>query len=90
MSAPCEQVCDLKSQRCSVTVLAADQVPYLIMDADAETGIDVVLLTEPLHGHQHQVEVVHRRALHYPVDSAGDKLRKDAKSLSSISACRLH
>lgn len=60
------------------------------MDADAETGIDVVLLTEPLHGHQYQVEVVHRRALHRPVDSARDELGKDAKSLNSISACGLH
>lgn len=71
---PRQQVCDLQCQRCSVTVFASDEVPHFIVDADAETAIDVVLLKEPLHGHQHQMEVVHRRALHHPVHSARDKL----------------
>ena len=55
MIRPRQQVCDLESQRCSVAVRAADEVPHLVVDADAETGVDVVLLTEPLHGHQYQV-----------------------------------
>lgn len=55
MSIPCEQVCDLQRQRCSMAVFAADEVSHLVVDANAETGIDVVLLAEPLHGHQHQV-----------------------------------
>lgn len=55
VSRPREQICYLKCQRYSVTVFAADEVPHLIVDADAETGVNFVLLTEPLHGHQYQV-----------------------------------
>lgn len=82
MRAPRKQVCDLKCQRCSITVFAADEVPHFVMDADAETGIDAVLLTEPFHGHEDQMEVVHCRALDHPVDSARDKLRKYSNILS--------
>lgn len=46
------------------------------MDADAETSVDAVLLKQPLHGHQHQMQVVDRRALDHPVHSAGDELKQ--------------
>lgn len=55
LSRPGEQVCDLKCQGCSVTVFAADEVPHFVVDADAEAAIDLVLLKEPPHGHQHQM-----------------------------------
>lgn len=55
------------------------------MDADAETGVDVMLLAKPFHGHQYQVEVVYCRALHCPVHSAGDKLGKQQR-LSQLTA----
>lgn len=67
----------MKRQSCSVTVFTAHQIPHLIMDADAEAAINVILLNEPLHDHQHQMEVVHGRALNHPVHSAGDKLKED-------------
>lgn len=52
-TSPRQQVCDLERQRRSVAVLAGDQVPHLIVDADAETGVDVMLLAKPFHGHQY-------------------------------------
>ncbi|KAG7238145.1 hypothetical protein INR49_030208 [Caranx melampygus] len=48
-------VCDLKCQGCSVTVFTADEVPHFIVDADAETAIDLVLLKEPPHCHQNEM-----------------------------------
>lgn len=70
----------MKRQRRSVAVFTADEVPHLVVDADAETAIDVVLLKEPLHGHQHEVQVVHRRALDHPVHSACYKLKQNMAS----------
>lgn len=73
---PCEEVGDLQGQGCPVAILLLDQVAHLIVDADAEAPIDVELLKEPLHGNQHEVQIVDGRALHHPVHSAGQKLVK--------------
>jgi len=55
---PREEVGDLQGQGCPVAILLLDQVAHLIMDADAEAPVDVKLLEEPLHGDQHEVQVV--------------------------------
>lgn len=49
------------------------------MDTDGEPRVDVILVTEPVHTHQHQVEVVHCRALHHPVNAARHKLKTISK-----------
>lgn len=46
------------------------------MDADTEATIDVVLVQQPAHGHQHEMEVIHSRALHHPIDTASHELKK--------------
>lgn len=73
-TSPCEEVGDLQGQGCPVAILLLDQVAHLIVDADAEAPVYVELLKEPLHGDQHEVQVVDSRALHHPVHSAGQKL----------------
>lgn len=73
---PCEEVGDLQGQGCPVAILVLDQVPHLVVDADAEAPVDVKLLKQPLHGYQHEVQVVNSRALHHPVHSASHKLGK--------------
>lgn len=55
---PCEEVGDLQGQGCPVAILVLDQVPHLVVDADAEAPFDVKLLKQPLHGNQHEVQVV--------------------------------
>lgn len=57
-SSPCEEVGDLQGQGCPVAVLVLHQVPHLVVDADAEAPLDVKLLKQPLHGDQHEVQVV--------------------------------
>ena len=74
--AACHQVCDLQGQCCPVPVFAFHQVAHFIMDTDAEAPLDGELLQQPTHAHQYQVEVVHRWALHHPVDAAGQELQK--------------
>ena len=46
------------------------------MYADTETPINVVLIKEPFHADQHEVQVVHRRALNNPINSTCHKLAK--------------
>lgn len=61
----------------AVSVLLPHQVANLIVDADAEAPVNGKLLEQPLHGHKHEVQVVHRGALHHPVHSAGHKLGRE-------------
>lgn len=64
---PCEEIGDLKGQGGPVTVLWPDQVAHLIVDADGEASVNVKLVNQPAHGNQHQVEIIHCRALHNPI-----------------------
>lgn len=54
-----EQVGHLEGQGCPVAILTLDQVAHFIMDANAETASNGILVHEPSHGDQHEVKVVH-------------------------------
>lgn len=49
---------------------------HLIVDADTKSSIDIVLAKKPLHTNQHQMKVIHCRALNNPVHAACHELVK--------------
>ena len=94
---PGQEVGDLQGERRAVSVLLPHQVANLVVDADAEAPVNGELLEQPLHGHEHEVQVVHRGALHHPVHTAGHELggkagtaEKGQTTTSSLPGRRRH
>ncbi len=51
------------------------------MNRDEVSGPHLLPLAGPPHGHQQQVQVVHGRALHHPVDPGGEVVAADHASV---------
>lgn len=76
----CEEIGDLERQGRSIAVLAPDEVSDFVVDADAESTIDLEHLEKPSHADEHQVQVVNRGTLHDPIYSTRHELRKTSSA----------
>lgn len=56
---------------------AVRNVSHLVMDADTKTTVNIVLVKQPLHRHEHQVKIVHCRRLDNPVDTTCYELERE-------------
>ena len=80
-----QQVGDVQRQGRVISIRGSHQVAHLVVNADAEPGLQVEGVDQPAHADKHQVKVVDGRALHYPVHSTGQELpsRSPVKTLCS-------
>jgi hypothetical protein len=68
---PDEKVAQMQGKSSSVL---RDEIADLIVDAKAESGLDVVCCAEMPHRNEKKMEEVHSGGLHNPIDTAGYKL----------------
>jgi len=70
----CQQVGDLQCKCGTISVARRYEISHFVMNADAESSVDVISVEQPAHADQHQVQIVNGRALDDPVHSTCHEL----------------
>ena len=70
----CQQVGDLQCKCGTISVARRYEISHFVVNADAESSVDVISVEQPAHADQHQVQIVNGRALDDPVHSTCHEL----------------
>jgi len=79
---PRQQVCDLQCKRSLISITWCDKISDFVVNANAESSVDVITVEQPPHADQHQVQVVNGWALYDPVHPTCHKLNTHTASQS--------
>jgi len=78
---PRQQVCDLQCKRSPISITRCDQISDFVVNANAESSVDVITVEQPPHADQHQVQVVDGWALYDPVHPTCHELNTHSISI---------